>query len=249
VLSEQTHQKLVAMRLFGLAASFQQYLDEGKGNKLSFEERLGLMVDREFQERAERKLALRLGRAKLREQACVEDIDFRHPRGLDRSVIQRLATCQWVEKHENVIFTGPTGIGKTWLACALAHKACREGYTASYARLPRLLQRLTIARADGSYADALAKIAKIDLVVLDDWGLAPLGDIERRDLLEVLEDRHGRRATIVTSQLPVKKWHEHIGDPTLADSILDRLVHSAHRIDLKGPSMRKPRSDGKKEDN
>jgi DNA replication protein DnaC len=246
MLNEQTHQKLVAMRLFGLAAAFQQHLDERSPNQLSFEERLGLMVDREFAERAERKLRLRLGRAKLREQACVEDIDFRHPRGLDRSVIQRLTTCQWLAKHENVILTGPTGIGKTWLACALANKACREGHTASYTRLPRLLQALQIARADGSYADALGRLAKSDLLILDDWGLAPLADAERRDLLEVLDDRHNRRSTIVTSQLPVKKWHEHIGDPTIADSILDRLVHNAHRIELKGPSLRKSHADRKK---
>lgn len=246
MLNEQTHQKLVAMRLFGLAAAFQQYLEERGHNQLSFEERLGLMVDREFAERDERKLRMRLGRAKLREQACIEDIDYRHPRGLDRSVIQRLTTCQWLAKHENVILTGPTGIGKTWIACALANKACREGHTASYLRLPRLLQALQIARADGSYADTLTRLAKTDLLILDDWGLAPLADAERRDLLEVLDDRHNRRSTIVTSQLPVKKWHELIGDPTIADSILDRLVHTAHRIDLKGPSLRKSHADRKK---
>jgi DNA replication protein DnaC len=246
MLNEQTHQKLVAMRMHGMNAAFQQYLDEPSHDKLSFEERFGLMVDREYAERSERKLRLRLGRAKLKEQACMEDINFRHPRGLDRSVIQRLGTCQWLVKHENVILCGPTGIGKTWLACALANKACREGHTASYTRMPRLLQALQIARADGSYADVLAKLAKTNLLILDDWGLAPLADSERRDLLEILDDRHKRQSTIVTSQLPVKKWHEYIGEPTLADSILDRLVHNAHRIDLKGPSMRKAHADGRK---
>jgi DNA replication protein DnaC len=245
MLNEPTHQKLVAMRLFGMAAAFQRYLEEGTDNKLTFEERFGLMVEREYAERSERRLKLRLGRAKLREPACFEDINYRHPRGLDRSVTQRLATCRWVAKHENILLTGPTGIGKTWLACAFTQKACREGATAFYVRMPRLLQDLAIARADGSYNNVLTRLAKIDVLILDDWGLAPLVDMERRDLLEVLEDRVNRRSTVITSQLPVKKWHEIIGDPTLADSILDRVVHRAHRIELKGPTMRKPPSDEK----
>jgi DNA replication protein DnaC len=238
MLNEPTHQKLVAMRLFGMAAAFHQYLKEGADNKLTFEERFGLMVEREYTERSERRLKVRLSRAKLREPACVEDINYRHPRGLDRSVVQRLTTCQWVVKHENILLTGPTGIGKTWLACALTQKACREGATALYMRMPRLLQNVSIARADGSYNDTLNRLAKIDILILDDWGLAPLADMERRDVLEVLEDRVGRRSTVITSQLPIKKWHEIIGDPTLADSILDRVVHHAHRIELKGPTMR-----------
>jgi DNA replication protein DnaC len=245
MLNEQTHQKLMTMKLFGLAAAYKQHLNEGGDNQLSFDERFGLMVDQEFDQRAERKLKCRLGRAKLREPACIEDINYRHPRGLDRSLMQRLATCQWVKNHENIIFTGQTGVGKTWLACALTDKTCREGYTAFYVRTPRLLQSLNLARADGSYAAALAKLAKTDVLILDDWGLAPLSDFERRDVLEVFEDRHNRRSTIITSQLPVKKWHEHIGDPTIADSILDRVIHHAHRIDLKGPTLRDPLADKK----
>ena len=239
MLNEQTHQKLMAMKLYGMASSFQEYLDTIDDTALSFEERLGLMVDREWIEREQRRLTRRLQRAKLREQACVEDIDYRHPRNLDRSVLERLASCQWIERHENLILTGPTGVGKTWIGCALANKACREGYSALYARVPRFLHHLHIARADGSFEKQLARLAKTDLLLLDDWGLAPLSDRERRDILEILEDRHNRRSTLVTSQLPVDKWHDHIGEPTIADSILDRLIHNSHRISLKGQSMRK----------
>lgn len=248
MLNEQTHQKLVAMKLHGMAAAFQQYLDGPAKDNLSFEERVGMMVDREWTVRQERRLKKRLGGAKLREPACIEDIDYRHPRNLDRSVVQRLSACRWVHNHENVIITGATGLGKTWIACALANQACREGWTCRYTRVPRLLNELQIARADGSWARELSRIAKTDLLILDDWGLAPPSESERQDILEVIEDRCGRRSTIVTSQLPVDKWHEHIGDPTLADSILDRLVHSAHRIDLIGSSsMRATRTDGKEE--
>jgi DNA replication protein DnaC len=245
MLNEQTHQKLNAMKLFGMAAAFDERLKERGNDKLSFEERFGLMVEREWTERQQRRLKLRLGSAKLREAACVEDINYRHPRNLDRSVIQRLSTCRWVTDHENVVISGATGLGKTWLGCALANKACREGYSALYARLPRLFHALQIARADGSYIKELARLAKADVLVLDDLGLSPIGEIERRDLLEVLEDRHGVRSTVVTSQIPVKKWHETIGDPTIADAFIDRLLHRAHRIELKGPSMREPQQETK----
>jgi DNA replication protein DnaC len=240
MLNEQTHQKLTAMKLSGMAAAFDEQLKERGNDQLSFEERFGLMVEREWSERQQRRLKRRLGSAKLREAACVEDINYRHSRNLDRSVIQRLSTCRWVAEHENVVISGATGLGKTWLGCALANRACREGYSALYARLPRLFHALQIARADGSYIKELARLAKADVLVLDDLGLSPIGEVERRDLLEVLEDRHGVRSTVVTSQIPVKKWHETIGDPTIADAFIDRLLHRAHRIELKGPSMREP---------
>jgi DNA replication protein DnaC len=241
VLDEQTYDKLVAMKLHGVAAAWKQYLDEKESDSLTFGERFGMMVDQEWASRLERKIKNRLATAKLREEACVEDIDYRHPRKLDRSVMQKLSTCQWLRSHENVIITGATGLGKTWLACALANKACREGWSAVYVRLPRLMHTLAVARADGSYVRELTKLAKVHVLIMDDLGLVPIGDDERHDLLEILEDRYGVRSTIVTSQLKVKKWHEAIGDPTIADAILERIVHNAHRIDLEGTSMRDPK--------
>lgn len=242
MLDEQTHQKLYDMKLYGLVSAFQEYLDQKGRDKLSFEERFGLMVDREWTERQARQLKRRLKRAKLREHACLEDVDYRHPRNLDRSVMRKLATCRWVSDGENVLITGATGLGKTWIACALADKACREGYSALYFRVPRLLNHLAISRGDGSYVKELAKLAKASVLILDDLGLKALEEMEQHDLLEVLEDRHGLRSTVVTSQLPVKKWHDTVGDPTVADAILDRLIHNAHRIELKGPSLRKSRT-------
>jgi DNA replication protein DnaC len=187
-------------------------------------------------------LQTRLRQARLRQDAVLEDIDFRHPRGLDKSLLAQLSSCGWVEQHHNLLITGPTGCGKTFLACALAHKACREGFTVRYLRLHRLLQDLQIAKGDGRYTKLLVALAKTDLLVLDDWGITPFIDEQRRDLLEILEDRHGRRSSLVAAQLPVDKWHAQIGDPTLADAILDRLIHNAHKLPLKGDSMRKLKS-------
>jgi DNA replication protein DnaC len=206
---------------------------------LSFEERLGLLVDRELTERANRRLSTRLRFAHLRQEACLEDIDFRHPRGLDRTAILGLADCRWVSHHDNCLVVGPTGAGKTYLACALAQQACREGYSVRYLRLPRLLAEIIIARGDGRYPRVLASLARVDLLVLDDWGTAALAPEQCRELLEIMEDRYQCRSTLIASQLPISHWHDYLGDPTLADAILDRLVHNAHTLVLKGESMRK----------
>lgn len=190
-------------------------------------------------ERESRQNAARLKRAKLKQAATPEDVDFRHPRGLDRALLTRLMAGDWVKAHQNVLVCGPTGVGKTFLACALANQACRQGHSVLYVRLPRLLPALALGRHDGSYAKTLAQMARTDVLVIDDWGLAPLTDEGRRDLLEIVDDRHGCRSTLITSQLPVPHWHAAIGDPTLADAILDRLVHQAHCLNLDGESLRK----------
>jgi DNA replication protein DnaC len=239
MLTHPTLDKLQHLKFTGMAAALAEQMQMPDIEELAFEERLGLLVDRELTERENRRLSSRLRRARLKHNAALEDIDYRHPRGLDKSLIQFLATCQWVKEHLNILITGPTGVGKTWIACALAHKACREGYTAGYLRLPRLLQDMAIAKGDGRYPKLLATLAKTDVLVLDDWGLAKLTGEQRRDLLEILEDRQATRSTLATSQLPIETWHDIIGDPTLADAILDRLVHNAYRINLKGASMRK----------
>ncbi len=237
--NEETLRQLTEMKLYAFATSFREYLENTQQDELTFEERISFMVDREWSDRQERRLNRRLKSAKLREEACVEDINYRHPRGLDKSVMQRLIACKWVKNHENIIFTGKTGVGKTWLACALANKACRMGYTIKYERIPRLLEALYVAHADGTYPRAMNRLAKIDILVLDDFGLATLSDTERRDLLEVIEDRQKRKSTIFTSQLEVKHWHDIIGEPTVADAILDRLVSNSHKIKLSGKSLRR----------
>ncbi len=239
MLIHPTLDKLHTLKCPGMAAALTEQMTLPDIDALSFEERLGLLVDRELTERDNRRTANRLRRARLKHQAAIENIDYHHPRGLDKSLMQSLATCQWVREHLNILITGPTGVGKTWLACALAHRACRAGYTALYLRLPKLFQDLTIAKGDGRYPKLLTTLAKTQVLILDDWGLVKLNAEQRRDLLEILEDRHGARATLATSQLPTEKWHNSIGDPTLADAILDRLVHNAYKINLKGESMRK----------
>lgn len=238
MLLQQTIDRLHELRLTGMAHALDEQRGQPDLHDLAFEDRLALLLERETTARADRRLTRLLQVAKLRLPATIEDLDFQTPRGLDRSVLLRLADGEWIRQYQVVLLVGATGTGKTYVACALGHRACRQGLRVRYFRIPRLLHDLAAARADGSYSQLLAALLKSDLLILDDWGLAPLGDRERRDLLEVLEDRHGRRATLVTSQLPVEHWHELVGDPTFGDAILDRLVHQAHRITLKGRSMR-----------
>lgn len=238
MLTHPTMEKLRAMKLWGMVKALEDQTATFEVNSLSFEERLGLMVDREMEERQNRRMTTRLKKAKLRLPACMEDIDYRHPRGLDKALMMSLASCSFVRKAQNIIITGPTGVGKTYLACAFTHKACLEGYSAQYRRLPKLLAELAVARGDGRYPKVMAAHAKTDLLVLDDLGIDRLSREERLDLLELLEDRYGLKSTLVAAQIPIDQWHEIIGDPTLADAILDRLVHNAHKIELMGESMR-----------
>jgi len=242
MLTQQTLEKMNALKLSGMAEAFQQQIGSAECARLSFDERLGLLVDSEWTAREQRKLKRRLRSAKMRYAASIEDVDFKHPRGLDRQQVLSLGNCGWIHSQHNLLITGPTGIGKSYLACAFVERACRRGYSAAYVRLPRLLQQLAVARGDGSYDRLLGRLARLELLAIDDWLLAPLRDAERRDIIEVIEDRSERASTLVTSQLPAKEWHAVIGDPNLADSICDRLLHNAHRLELKGPSIRRTKA-------
>lgn len=232
-------EKLQMMKFYGMRKAFEDQLQMADIGKLSFEERLGLLVDRETTERADRRLQARLRKAKLRHNASMEDIDFHHPRKLDKQLMLSLSSCEWVKAHHNVFIIGSTGIGKSYLACALAQKACREGYSALYMRLPKLFSELSLAKGDGRYGKLLSEFARTDVLVLDDWGLAKMNKEHQRDFLEIVEDRYEVGSTVITSQLPVAHWHEVIDDPTLADAILDRVVHNAYKMELEGDSMRK----------
>jgi DNA replication protein DnaC len=242
MLEQPMMEKLMAMRLHGMLNALKTQEQDPATRDLSFLERLALLVDQQWNWRQNQALARRLTAAKLRGNACVEDIDYRAARGLDKTVMRVLAQqSSWVRNHDNIFVLGPTGVGKSFVACALAQKACRDGYSALYTGAAALFRDLAIARADGSLRLLLARFSRIDVLVVDDWAMAPLSETERRDFWEICEDRYQRRSLILTSQLPVTRWHEQIGDPTVADGILDRLVHNAHRIEMRGDSMRKKR--------
>jgi DNA replication protein DnaC len=242
MLTQPTIEKLNIMRLFAMAHAFQEHMVNPNMAQLSFEERFGLIVDYQMTAMENRRMKSRLKAAKLRLSACVEDLEFRQDRGMDRSQIMSLSGNQWVRSHQNILITGPTGVGKSYLACALAQKACRDGHTTFYQRLPRLFQELAIARLDGRYPKLITGLAKCEVLVLDDLFISPISRDDQRELLEIIEDRYDRKSTIVTSQLPVKAWHDAMQDPTMADAILDRLVHNAYKIELEGDSMRKKKS-------
>jgi len=242
MLMEQTVDKLYAMKLNGMADALKEQLAQPDLFDLSFEERFALLVDRHWSWKEDRRMNRLLKSAKLKDNACIEDIDFKTPRSLDKSVILRLGGSDWIKSAQNIIITGPTGVGKTYLACSLANSACRNSFASLYKRAPRLYQQIAVARADGSYPKLMNKLAKVKALVIDDFCITPMADSERRDLLEVIEDRQGISSTIVSTQVPLENWFELIGDPTVADAILDRLIHNAHKINLKGESMRKVRS-------
>lgn len=239
MLNEQTFDKLYTLKLLGMAEGFKEQLGQPSFQDLSFDERFGILVDRQWIWKENNRLKRLLKEAKLKLQASVEDIDYQTPRGIEKSVVMNLISCNWIRRHQNLLLCGPTGVGKTFLACALAQKACRQGLRTLYLRFPQFFYQIALARADGSYGSLMKRLARAHLLVLDDLGLTPLTDPERRELLEVIEERSGNASTLITSQLPVENWHDHIGDPTIADAILDRLIHNAHRIQLKGGSMRK----------
>jgi DNA replication protein DnaC len=238
MLTEPTMEKLRTLKLYGMLTALELQMSSSEYKDLTFEERLGLLVDREVLDRANRRLKSHLKSAKLRQQACMEDINYRHPRGLDKSLFLSLSTCQWIRDHHNILITGPTGVGKSFLACALGHRACMEGFKVLYSRAPRLFHELSVARGDGRYGKLMNQLAKTHLIIIDDWGLTALSHQEQRDLLEILEDRHGIHSTIIAGQPPIEDWHQLIDNPTIADATIDRLVCNAYRLSLQGDSMR-----------
>jgi DNA replication protein DnaC len=246
MLTHPTLDRLHQLGLFGMAKAFDEVAASDQAAALTFPEWLGLLLDREATHRHDRKLKARLRYARLRHQAAIEDVDYRAARGLDRPLFQKLGAGDWIDAHDNLILSGPTGVGKSWLACALGHKACRDNRSVLYQRIPKLFGDLVLARGDGRYPRLTRALNGVQLLILDDWGLEPLDAQARHDLLEILEERHGRRSTIVTSQIPIEQWHQVIGDPTYADAILDRLIHNAHRIDLHGESLRKTQAKTRK---
>ena len=242
MLQHPTLDRLNTMGLAGMAKAYGELAANAEADRLTHPEWLALLLDREWSFRHDRKLAARLRFAKLRHQASPEDVDYRSPRGLDRALFMKLVAGEWIAARDNLVITGPTGVGKSWLACALGHKACRDDRSVLYQRVPKLFSNLALARGDGRHERFLRKLGSVQLLILDDWGLEPLDALARHELLEILEERYGRRSTIVTSQLPIASWHHVIADPTYADAILDRLVHNAHRLDLDGDSMRRSKN-------
>ncbi|MCB1662673.1 MAG: ATP-binding protein [Pseudomonadales bacterium] len=248
MLIEQTIEQLHQLKLKAMASALEMQLDSSTHQGLGFEERLGLLVDAELHDRDQRRLDRLLRAAKLKQaSACIEDVNYTANRGLERPIVASLSTSHWVEKSQHVLLTGPTGVGKTWIACALAQQALRKGLSVVYRRLVRLLEELEAARGDGTLPKLRAQLARFRLIVLDDWAITPLTARNRQDLMELVEDRNGAGSLLITSQLPVSQWHDYLGDPTLADAILDRLVHRAHRIELHGDSMRKLQSPAREE--
>ena len=239
MLNEQTLATLNALKLFGMARGFSQRLADPRQAELSHAEFVGLLVEDEKAHRDNQRLARLLKNARLKQPAALEDIDYTHPRGLNRQLVMELSQTQWIAAHRNLLISGPTGVGKSFLACGVGNLAARAGYTVLYTRAPRLLETLQQARGDGSHLKALTRLGKVQLLIIDDFLLTPLADWERRDFLEIVEERYGSGSTVVTSQCPIKDWHPNIGDPTLADSICDRLQHNAYRIELRGESMRR----------